>query len=206
MKYAIMVVLAAGFALWHESQGNPVQDINYDVPIYMQGMGEPPVETDGGILFENIPDNDTLSTMEKEASVVAKRYKLPLTKAKKIVNLAHKHAKKTFPKRRDILASIAIESAFNHNAVSKLAKDPAKGLMQVRHQVWESKVKGLDMSDPENQIKVGSDILLEYYKQLGNKQAAIQAYNVGITAYVNGKRNEVYLNRHSQVKSALDRT
>jgi len=78
-------------------------------------------------------------------------------------------------------------SSFKPHAKSKLANDPATGLMQVR-----PKTLGLDSQrmeqDVEYQIKSGSDLLKDYYKRLGNSDDALHAYNVGLTNFNTKKR------------------
>lgn len=113
---------------------------------------------------------------------ITKRYNIDINLATEIVELAHKYEKPTFPKAKDIIALIDIESGFDPNAVSQLKRDPAVGLMQVRPKVWN--LDPSELETPEDQIKIGSDILSLYYKQLKNKEAAIKAYNIGITNYL----------------------
>lgn len=113
---------------------------------------------------------------------ITKRYNVDTDLATEIVELAHKYEKPTFPKAKDLIALIGVESAFNPNAISKLKRDPAVGLLQVRPKVWN--LDPSELKTPEDQIKIGSDILNLYYKKLKNKDAAIKAYNIGITNYL----------------------
>jgi hypothetical protein len=120
------------------------------------------------------------------ATAITDKYAVGTDFAVKVAKLAIKHEAATFPKAEDILAVVGIESSFKPHAASKLAKDPAVGLMQVRPGVW-----GLDpnklKASAEEQIKVGSKILHDYYQKLKSKEAALQAYNVGLTNYMKKK-------------------
>lgn len=103
--------------------------------------------------------------------------------------LATAHNK--FPTRGDLIAIIAVESRFNPQALSHKG---AKGLMQIM---------GGDYFVYPN-LTQGTDLLNEYYKELkGDKSATLQAYNVGITAYKNGKRNPRYLHKFNNESNKL---
>jgi hypothetical protein len=127
------------------------------------------------------------------ANAIAKRYRIDTQFAYDVVELAHKYEKPSFPKAEDILAKIGIESSFNPEAVSKLKKDPARGLTQVRPKA--SGIPAEELSDIENQIKHGADILHKFYKRLKDKRAALLAYNVGPTAYKQGRFNPEYFEK-----------
>ena len=118
---------------------------------------------------------------------IIKKYKTNPKVAKQIIRFAKKYSYPTFPKTHDIIALIGIESSFNPDAISNLTTDPAVGLMQIRPGVWNISPK--DFNNIENQIKHGSKILHTYYTQLKDKDAAIQAYNIGITNYLRGNKS-----------------
>lgn len=120
------------------------------------------------------------------ASVITNKYSVGSDMALIIAKLALKHEKPTFPKAEDILAVCGIESSFKPHAVSSLKHDPAVGLMQVRPAVWKLDKQKLK-SSVEEQIKTGSEILHGYYQKLKSKDAALQAFNVGITNYMKKK-------------------
>jgi soluble lytic murein transglycosylase-like protein len=125
-----------------------------------------------------------MQEIEVMAASIQKRYKVDKVKAQEIVKLAKKYEKASFPKAVDILSVIGVESSFKPTAQSNLKNDPAVGLMQVRPKVW-----GLDKSDidtPEEQIKIGADILHKYYNKLGSEDKALHAYNIGITNFKRG--------------------
>lgn len=111
------------------------------------------------------------------AHAITKRYNIDYDLALDIVKLAHKHEQETFPKANDILAVIGVESTFNPDAKSKLRKDPALGLMQVRPGIWN--LDPAEIRDPEENIRVGADILSKYFKRFRDKRTALMAYNAG---------------------------
>jgi hypothetical protein len=131
---------------------------------------------------------------QKMAQAITRKYDIDDQLAQEIVEIAHKYEKPNFPTAKDILAVVGIESSFDPDAVSGLRKDPAVGLMQVRPKVWG--MSAADLSDIESQIKTGSDILQLYYKKLRNKEAAIAAYNVGMSEYRNGNNAEGYVSKY----------
>lgn len=128
---------------------------------------------------------------------VLDKYDISPVQAKKIVQLAKKHEKADFPKAKDILAIVGIESSFNPNAQSGLKKDPAVGLMQVRPGVWD--LKKAEIKGPGNidkQISIGSEILAKYYKRLNDRDKAVHAYNVGMGNFLKGKHNPSYVAKY----------
>jgi hypothetical protein len=128
---------------------------------------------------------------------VTDNYHVEEPEANAIVLLAKKHEQPTFPKAKNILAIIGIESAFKEKAVSKLHKDPAVGLMQVRPKTWG--VTASSLSTVDKQIELGSKILNHYYTKLGdNEEHAVKAYNVGMGNFKKTTHNE-------KQKAAMDR-
>lgn len=123
--------------------------------------------------------------------------------AAQITQAAFKYQDAVFPKADDIIAIIAIESIFNPKAKSNLKHDPAKGLMQIRHGVWKDKINVDNMNRIESQIKHGSEILAHYYRVVDDKNKAIMAYNVGLTAALNGRTNPKYLAKYKREMQAF---
>lgn len=114
-------------------------------------------------------------------NTAAAKYKVDKAIVRQVVDAALKYQHDDFPRAKDILAVVGVESSFNPKAVSQLKHDPAVGVMQIRPKVW-----GIDkneLSTVDGQIKHGAAILAQYYKQLGNKTAALHAYNVGLTRH-----------------------
>jgi hypothetical protein len=128
-------------------------------------------------------------------AVMAKYSTIDRAKATRIVKLAKKHEDATFPKAKDILAIIGVESSFDHKAVSRLKHDPAIGLMQVRPGIWDLDGSKL-ASSVDEQVKVGAGILKHYYDKLHSKEAAVGAYNVGLKNYLHGKQNPSYVAKY----------
>jgi len=133
-------------------------------------------------------------------SIVAK-YKVEHDLAAKVVTFAIKYEQKTFPKAKDIVAIVGIESSFNPAAKSKLKRDPAEGLTQIRPAAWSHKFKREELTSIEGQIKHGSLILAHNYKVLEDKVGAIGAYNIGLRNYQEGKYKDAasrYLAKYSK--------
>lgn len=94
---------------------------------------------------------------------------------------------------RLISKMIMAESTFNPRAVSSAG---AVGLMQVK----PSTARGLgmgdaDLTDPEQNILTGMTYLHSLLRQFGGLSPALQAYNIGPTAYRQGKRAPRYLKK-----------
>lgn len=120
------------------------------------------------------------------AMVITDNYAIGTNLALKVAKLAIKHQKPGFPSAEDLLAVCGVESSFDPDAVSNLKHDPAVGLLQVRPAVWGLNKAKL-ASSVEEQIKIGSEILHKYYQKLKSKDAALHAYNIGMTNYMKQK-------------------
>lgn len=131
---------------------------------------------------------------QKMAQVASDKYDLDDQFAQQVVELAHKYEKPTFPRAKDILAIIGIESSFNPDAKSGLRRDKAVGLMQVRPHVWN--MTPAELANTETSIATGSDILHLYFKKLRNRDAAVAAYNVGMSEYRSGNKAEGYVSKY----------
>lgn len=142
------------------------------------------------------PEIEEPTQRAKIASNLAKTYRVDKEMVEKIVDHAHDHQSKDFPKAEHILAIVGIESSFNPDSKSSLRYDPAVGLMQVRPHIWNLHPE--DLSTIESQIKVGAAILRKYYKKTGSAEDAVQAYNLGITSFRRGRRNESYLAKYQR--------
>ncbi len=142
------------------------------------------------------PINQHKDDTQHLIKLVASKYKnIDYKLASQIVSLAKKYEYASFPKAKDLLAIIGIESSFNPEAKSSLKKDPAVGLTQIRPEVWGLKAGDLK-GNIEKQIATGADILNKYYTKLGDKHDAIHAYNVGMTNFKRGTGlNPDYVNK-----------
>jgi membrane-bound lytic murein transglycosylase MltF len=138
------------------------------------------------------------------ASRIKGKYKhLSDNDAVKYASLAKKHEHPVFPKAEDILAISGIESSFNPNAKSKLKVAPARGLMQVRPEIWGIKKK--DLETPEQQIKKGAEILTQYHSKFGDIDSAVHAYNIGETNLRKGKNeNPKYVSKYKEERKLYD--
>lgn len=119
------------------------------------------------------------SIVDRYAEIIKSKYQVDPDLVKQIVQTAVKHEYSDFPKAADILAVVGVESSFNPKAKSALKTDPAVGLMQVRPGVWG--MSQSDLATIDQQIAHGSKVLRTYYEKLGSREAALHAYNVGIT-------------------------
>lgn len=132
---------------------------------------------------------------QQMAEQIADKYRIDIDDALEIVMIAHKYEKPNFPKAKDILAIIGVESSFDPSAVSGLRRDPAVGLMQVRPKVWNMTAADLE-GNVEKQIATGADILHLYYKKLRSRDAAVAAYNVGMSEFRSGNSNEGFVAKY----------
>jgi soluble lytic murein transglycosylase-like protein len=111
------------------------------------------------------------------AEFIAKRWRIAETAATSFVSIAYRAGKRYSVDPVLILSVVAIESRFNPIAESVVG---AKGLMQIIPKYHLDKL--LDhggeeaLLDPEVNIHVGAQILHEYYRRLGDQEAALQRY------------------------------
>lgn len=123
---------------------------------------------------------------------VASRFKKSEDLIRTIVFTASKYAYSDFPKKEDILAVIAVESTYNTKAHHR----GSWGLMQIEARSHKSKYVGMDITNIDANIKIGSEILREYYLlSKRNRVGALTSYNVGIGSYLQGKRNPTYISK-----------
>ena len=111
------------------------------------------------------------------AEFIARRWRIAETAATNFVAIAYRAGKKYSVDPVLILSVMAIESRYNPVAESVVG---AKGLMQIIPKYHLEKL--LDhggeeaLLDPEVNIHVGAQILREYYRRLGDQEAALQMY------------------------------
>ena len=124
---------------------------------------------------------------------VSHKYDIDTDLAEYIVREADRYSyKDEFPTVLDTLAIIGIESKYDIYAVSSVK---AKGLMQILYKQ--------SSFHPSANILDGVSLLRDYYSTLGNVNATIIAYNVGITNFKKGIRNTEYLNKYIKEKERL---
>lgn len=147
----------------------------------------------GGMLV-CIPTNDTVLKHNKDWKLmdyISQKYNVEHKEVEKILKIVDPKLNKPFPSRIDVLSIIAIESRFNKHAFS--AKG-ARGWMQILYKKVHTE---------EENILAGIELLEDYHQKLGSQKATIQAYNVGITNYRKGSRNEKYYNKFIKTKEEL---
>jgi soluble lytic murein transglycosylase-like protein len=111
------------------------------------------------------------------AEFISKRWRIADTAATSFVSIAYRAGTRHSVDPVLILAVMAIESRYNPVAESVAG---AKGLMQIIPKYHLDKL--LDhggeeaLLDPEVNIHVGAQILREYYRRLGDQEAALQRY------------------------------
>lgn len=148
---------------------------------------EPAVEI---TIPEALPEKAEVDPNEILAAKISNYYKKPLETVSQIVEYSKEFAHEEFPTQRDILAIIAVESSFNPEAKFQ----GSRGLMQVLVKTHAKRILG--PFDVREQIRVGTEILREYYLQTGKvRDAAVMAYNVGPGAYQKGVRPDHYLSK-----------
>lgn len=111
------------------------------------------------------------------AEFIARRWRIADSAATSFVSIAYRAGKQHSVDPLLILSVMAIESRYNPVAESTVG---AKGLMQIMPKFHLEKL--LDhggeeaLLDPEVNIHVGAQILREYYRRLGDQEAALQMY------------------------------
>lgn len=124
-----------------------------------------------------IPDRTALPAGQRErliAGFIASRYYIGPSEALQFVRIAERAATRRGLDPVVLLAMMAVESSFNHEAVSPAG---AKGLMQIIPEFHPEKFEHPEsVFDPEHNIHTGARILKEYLGQVGNLQAALQRY------------------------------
>jgi soluble lytic murein transglycosylase-like protein len=111
------------------------------------------------------------------AEFISKRWRIADTAATSFVSIAYRAGKRHSVDPVLILAVVAIESRYNPVAESVAG---AKGLMQIIPKYHLDKLLNHGgeeaLLDPEVNIHVGAQILREYYRRLGDQEAALQRY------------------------------
>lgn len=140
----------------------------------------------------------------KESSLVKRissQYKKDERYVDRIVTLADKYAYKDFPTKLDILAVMAVESAFNNT----VCYHGSCGLMQI--ELKSHRKKGITRSNYkqlETNIRIGSEILREYFLlSKKNKKGTFLAYNAGIGNYQKGRYKTSYYSKIVKAKKGF---
>lgn len=122
---------------------------------------------------------EELASLEQQAlaEFISRRYRIARSAALHFVAIAYRAGQQHSVDPMLILAVMAIESGYNPVAESTMG---ALGLMQVIPKYHPEKLAhhggGHALLDPEVNIHVGAQILREYYRRLGDQEAALQMY------------------------------
>ncbi|MEA3191810.1 MAG: hypothetical protein QOD26_143 [Betaproteobacteria bacterium] len=153
---------------------------DFSVPAFRQAAGEmffpPSIEVAGPIQGGEL---ETPLAREQRAvtEYIAKRYRVADTAVAGFVAAAYRAGSQHHVDPLLILAVMAVESRYNPVAESSVG---AKGLMQVMPQFHLDKLADHGgepaLLEPEVNILVGTRILREYQRRLGDTEAALQMY------------------------------
>ena len=137
----------------------------------------------GGVIAQKA---EKMLSPSDQSNIIQSKYKVDGSLADKIVAAAHTHENKTgdFPKAHHLLGLAATESSFNPNARSKLRRQPAIGLTQIR-----PKMNGLTpahLASVDDQMHHASRILQKLRKHTSSDDDALTAYNNGLAATMRG--------------------
>ena len=116
------------------------------------------------------PEVDALATL------VAKRYRISSEMTRGLITAAYREGQRVGLDPLLIVAVIAVESRFNPIAESDAG---AQGLMQVIPGYHKERMEaaGVDsVLDPQENIRLGAQILKEYIRRGGNEVAGLQIY------------------------------
>jgi hypothetical protein len=155
---------------------------DFNVPAFRQAAGEilfpPEVEVTGPIQGQA---GDAVTPLEREQRAVteyiARRYRVADTAASVFVAAAYRAGEQYNVDPLLVLAVMAVESRYNPVAESSVG---ARGLMQVMPKFHQDKLAAHGgepaLLEPEVNILVGTRILREYQRRLGDTEAALQMY------------------------------
>jgi soluble lytic murein transglycosylase-like protein len=138
---------------------------------------EQPLAEAGASIHHGIVETMQEREQRALADFIARRWRIADSAAISFVAIAYRAGKKHSVDPVLILSVMAIESRYNPVAESVVG---AKGLMQIIPKYHLDKL--LDhggeeaLLDPEVNIHVGAQILREYYRRLGDQEAALQMY------------------------------
>lgn len=148
------------------------------------------------------PSEEMVPLEPNYQQLITARYKVDHKLAKRVVETVDRYTDDSFPTKKDMLVLIGIESSFNPQAKSKLRKDAAVGLTQIRPKVWKHLIKdGDELKKVDAQVKYAVKILKSYYRIVGTKDGALLAYNNGLTNYMKGEFSTRYLDKFNKESS-----
>lgn len=134
--------------------------------------------------------------------LITERYNVDEQFAYHVVRVIDQYTDETFPTKKDMVVLIGIESSFRPHIKSKLKRDKAEGLTQIRPGVWKHIIKDRkELRSVDGQIKYAVMILKKYHQLIGTKQGALLAYNNGLTNYRKGKYSMRYWDKFQKESS-----
>ena len=139
-------------------------------------------------------------SVSKTSEYISTRFKLTVSYTSEILRAAEANAYADFPKVKDILAVVAVESGYNAKAIHR----GSYGLMQIEKKSHADKIKGRSIFNPSTNIEIGASVLHEYYLLLNkSEKAATLAYNSGIGNYLKGRSKIAYYRKYRKERNAL---
>ena len=156
--------------IWATSFTQPIAELPIGLPDASAAVpAEPPGTRNQG------PEIDALATL------IAKRYRIANETTRELVATAYREGQRVGLDPLLIVAVIAVESRFNPIAESDAG---AQGLMQVIPSYHKDRMEaaGIDsVLDPQDNIRVGAQILKDYIRRGGTEVAGLQIYNGSTT-------------------------
>jgi soluble lytic murein transglycosylase-like protein len=151
--------------LWTAAIAEPAADLPTGQPA--RPAADP---AEPSIARNSHPEIDALATL------VAKRYRISSEMTRGLIAAAYREGQRVGLDPLLIVAVIAVESRFNPIAESDAG---AQGLMQVIPGYHKDRMEaaGVDsVLDPQDNIRLGAQILKEYIRRGGNEVAGLQIY------------------------------
>ena len=129
----------------------------------------------------------TTMNADEATNHIVKTYHVNPDLAKTITTAAFKHGDANgFPTPHHLLGLMAAESSFNPNEVSRLKKDPAIGITQIRPKT--SGIHPNELKTVDDQVRHASHILKDFHKRAnGDVNMALSSYNNGFRAVYNNR-------------------
>lgn len=173
----LIPALCASLGVWMNATANRAAAMAGSGLEAMALVQAQPIPAPASVVAPELQEAEAWPASQRErriASFIASRYAIMQSEALQFVRIAGRAAARSDLDPVLLLAMMAVESGFRHEAVSSAG---AKGLMQIIPEFHPEKFEhpGL-VFDPEHNIQTGARILREYLGQLGSLQAALQRY------------------------------
>lgn len=157
-----------------------------------------------------VPANDALADVwdverDRFATKLRSAFRIPRTTAEEFAGWILEAAKRQ-RLNPDLVASLVVaESSFQKDAISSIG---AIGPAQVRAEYWQKFCGSSDLTDPEENIYCGAQILAHYQDVCGAEACALRSYNVGFynrnKSYFLGAGNR-YVGKIDRHRASLER-